>query len=178
MHILWGLAPYTSVGWWLEPVLFLGRTILTNHLSFCSSDNTEHLIKVIEILISTEWNERQPAPGKALQYLTVTRLFWAFVLMQVLKTNNKCKKQSKAMCRYHQANAWTLVFSLSYKRRPIQIETVVSISSGWMQVSGTTVTFNNMLIYGSQKNNSGGLCSTYQILQNLSYLGFSLTFFS
>ncbi|KAH0518362.1 Phosphatidylinositol 3-kinase regulatory subunit alpha [Microtus ochrogaster] len=28
-----------------------------------SSDNTEHLIKVIEILISTEWNERQPAPA-------------------------------------------------------------------------------------------------------------------
>lgn len=66
---------------------------------------------------------------------------------------------------------------LSYKRSPIQIETVVSISSEWMQVSGTTVTFNNMLIYGSQKNNSGGLCSTYQFLQNLSYLGFSLTFF-
>lgn len=47
-----------------------------------------------------------------------------------------------------------------------------------MQVSGTTVTFNNMLIYGSQKNNSGGLCGAYQFLQNLSYLGFSLTFFS
>uniref|UniRef100_A0A8C0M2K8 Phosphatidylinositol 3-kinase regulatory subunit alpha n=1 Tax=Canis lupus familiaris TaxID=9615 RepID=A0A8C0M2K8_CANLF len=28
-----------------------------------SSENTEHLIKVIEILISTEWNERQPAPA-------------------------------------------------------------------------------------------------------------------
>lgn len=28
-----------------------------------SSDNTEHLIKAIEILISTEWNERQPAPA-------------------------------------------------------------------------------------------------------------------
>lgn len=37
-----------------------------------SSDNTEHLIKVIENLISTEWNERQPAPGKALQHLTFT----------------------------------------------------------------------------------------------------------
>lgn len=31
---------------------------------FCSSENTEPLIKVIEILISTEWSERQPAPGK------------------------------------------------------------------------------------------------------------------
>uniref|UniRef100_A0A673V965 Phosphatidylinositol 3-kinase regulatory subunit alpha n=1 Tax=Suricata suricatta TaxID=37032 RepID=A0A673V965_SURSU len=28
-----------------------------------SSENTEHLIKVVEILISTEWNERQPAPA-------------------------------------------------------------------------------------------------------------------
>ncbi|KFO27746.1 Phosphatidylinositol 3-kinase regulatory subunit alpha [Fukomys damarensis] len=28
-----------------------------------SSDSTENLIKVIEILISTEWNERQPAPA-------------------------------------------------------------------------------------------------------------------
>ena len=32
---------------------------------FCISENTEHLIKIIEILISTEWNERQPAPGNA-----------------------------------------------------------------------------------------------------------------
>ncbi|KAI4021496.1 PIK3R1 isoform 12, partial [Pan troglodytes] len=31
--------------------------------SAASSDNTENLIKVIEILISTEWNERQPAPA-------------------------------------------------------------------------------------------------------------------
>ncbi|ELK11404.1 Phosphatidylinositol 3-kinase regulatory subunit alpha [Pteropus alecto] len=28
-----------------------------------SSENTEHLIKIIEILISTEWSERQPAPA-------------------------------------------------------------------------------------------------------------------
>uniref|UniRef100_A0A671FWC3 Phosphatidylinositol 3-kinase regulatory subunit alpha n=4 Tax=Chiroptera TaxID=9397 RepID=A0A671FWC3_RHIFE len=28
-----------------------------------SSENTEHLIHIIEILISTEWNERQPAPA-------------------------------------------------------------------------------------------------------------------
>lgn len=37
-------------------------------LSFfsCSSENAEPLRKVIEILISTEWSERQPAPGSAL----------------------------------------------------------------------------------------------------------------
>lgn len=44
-------------------------------LFFCSSENTEHLIKVIEILISTEWNERQPAPGNA---------FWTFHILSWL----------------------------------------------------------------------------------------------
>lgn len=44
--------------------LLLGKRFLINSPSY-SSDNTENLIKVIEILISTEWNERQPAPGNA-----------------------------------------------------------------------------------------------------------------
>ncbi|XP_040397295.1 phosphatidylinositol 3-kinase regulatory subunit alpha [Cygnus olor] len=29
-----------------------------------SSDNTEHHIKILEVLITSEWNERQPVPGK------------------------------------------------------------------------------------------------------------------
>lgn len=40
-----------------------------------SSENTEHLIKIIEILISTEWSERQPAPGNAFWMFKILSLF-------------------------------------------------------------------------------------------------------
>lgn len=52
-----------------------GKNFLTELFFYCSSENTEHLIKVIEILISTEWNERQPAPGND---------FWTFKIPSLL----------------------------------------------------------------------------------------------